>query len=133
MTSNPPTPLVDEYAAYLASKSPRTVAAYQRVLRQFLAWLAQRPAAALEFQPEQLTRTALEIYLAELGEAGYSSSRRLRVKSAVGSFARWLMEEKRLLTRNPAYGVHVPPQTLQAPRELSPEQRFILRELVEKA
>lgn len=132
MTTQQEATLVDEYAAYLAGKSTRTVEAYRRVLRQFLAWLAQRPTVEREFQPEHLTRTALQIYLAELGKAGYSSHR-LRVKSAVGSFARWLMEEKGLLSRNPAYGVHVPPQTLQAPRELSPEQRFILRELVENA
>jgi site-specific recombinase XerD len=133
MTTEQSSALLSEYTAYLAGKSPRTVEAYLRVLRQFLAWLTERPGASPDFQPEQLTRTALEIYLTELDDKGYSSSHRLRIKSAVGNFARWLIEEKRLLSRNPAYGVHVPPQPVRAPRELSPEQRFILRELVEKA
>jgi site-specific recombinase XerC len=79
-----------------------------------------------------LTRTALEVYLAELDDEGYSSSHRSRIKSVVGNFARWLIEEKALLNRNPAHGVHVSPQPVRAPRELTPEQRFILRELVEK-
>ncbi len=128
-----PSSLLAEYVEHLAGKSPRTVEAYLRVLRQFFAWLVERPDAPPNFEPEQLTRTALEIYLAELGDNGYSSSHRLRIKSAVGNFARWLIEEKRLLSRNPAYGVHIPPQPVRAPRELTSAQRFILRELVEKA
>jgi site-specific recombinase XerD len=55
-----------------------------------------------------------------------------RVKSAVGGFARWLIEEKQLLRRNPARGVELPPQPLLAPRELSPDQRYVLRSLVER-
>jgi site-specific recombinase XerC len=53
------------------------------------------------------------------------------VKSAVGGFARWLIEEKSLLRRNPARRVTLPPQPLLAPRELTADQRYVLRSLVE--
>jgi site-specific recombinase XerC len=52
---------------------------------------------------------------------------------AVGGFARWLIEEKRLLRRNPARHVSLPAQPLLAPRELTPDQRYVLRGLVERA
>src|SRR5258708_2843915 len=62
----------------------------------------------------------------------HSISHCARVKSAVGAFARWLIEEKELLRRNPARGVELPPQPLLAPRELSADQRYVLRSLVER-
>lgn len=42
------------------------------------------------------------------------------------------MEEKGLLLRNPARGVEVPPHQQLAPRVLSPDQRYVLRNLVER-
>src|SRR6266545_1823326 len=77
----------------LRGKATGTTDAYLRVLRQLLAWLAERPGGD-PFDPRQLTRTAVEIYLAELGVAGYSLSHRARVKAVVGGFARWLIEDK---------------------------------------
>ena len=79
-----------------------------------------------------MTKTALETYLAHLQAQGHSISHCARVKSAVGGFARWLIEEKQLLRRNPARGVELPPQPLLAPRELSPDQRYVLRSLIER-
>jgi site-specific recombinase XerC len=80
----------------------------------------------------QLTKTALETYLAYLQSQGHSISHCGRIKSAVGRFARWLIAEKELLRRNPAQGVELPPQPLLAPRELSADQRYVLRTLVER-
>ena len=37
-----------------------------------------------------------------------------------------------VLRRNPARSVHIPPQPLYAPRVLDPDQRYILRSLVER-
>ena len=62
----------------------------------------QPPGNNRRFRADQLTATALETYFAELGAKGHSISHRARVKSAVGGFARWLIEEKALLRRNPA-------------------------------
>jgi site-specific recombinase XerD len=72
------------------------------------------------------------MYLAYLEREGYSINHRARVKSTISSFARWLMEEKGLLQRNPARGVDIPPQQALAPRQLSEDQRYILRSLVEQ-
>jgi site-specific recombinase XerD len=133
MTARPSEALVDEYLLSLGGKATGTVDAYGRVLRQFMAWIAARPGGGDGFRPEQFTRTALEMYLADLAADGYSVSHRMRVKAVAGSFARWLIEEKGLLRRNPARGVDVPAQAVLAPRQLSPDQRYVLRTLVEQA
>jgi site-specific recombinase XerD len=125
--------LVDEYVATLAGKADGTVDAYARILRQFTHWIAARPGNAGHFQPEAFTRTALETYLAELAAAQYSVSHRVRIKAVAGGFARWLIEEKELLRRNPARGVEIPAQAMLAPRGLDANQRYVLRELVEHA
>jgi hypothetical protein len=46
--------------------------------------------------------------------------------------SRWLIEDKGVLQRNPARGVVLPPQPLPAPRQLTPDQRYVLRTLVER-
>ncbi len=116
----------------LSRKSPGTRDVYQRVLRDFLLWLIERPGYA-SFRLEQLTRTTVEMYLTSLGEAGYSVSHRVRVKSVLNSFCQWLIEEQGLLKRNPVRGLELPAQQVLAPRKLSEEQRAILRTLVEQA
>jgi site-specific recombinase XerC len=101
-------------------------------LRQLSAWIAERPGGSDEFRPELLTRTAVEGYLSELEARGHGTSHRLRAKSAISGFATWLVEEKGLLRRNPARGVEIPSQPLLAPRRLSPDQRYVLKNLVER-
>lgn len=125
--------LIDEYLLSLSGKAIGTVDAYGRILHQLTAWIATRPGTGSRFTPEHFTRTALETYLADLATTGYSVSHRLRVKAVAGGFARWLIEEKGLLRRNPARGVAVPAQAVLAPRQLSPDQRYVLRTLVERA
>lgn len=83
-------------------------------------------------RPDQLTKTAVETYLAQLDALGYILSSRARTKSAISGFAQWLIEEKEVLRRNPTRGVDIPAQPLLAPRQLSPDQRYVLRELVER-
>jgi len=129
----PPADLLDAYARSLAGKAAGTIDAYVRAVQRLTIWVAQRPGSGGVFHPRQLTRTAIEIYLAELEDAGYSSSHRTRVKAAASRFAQWLIEEHGLLLRNPTRGITIPPQPLLAPRELSPEQRYVLRNLVERA
>jgi len=103
-----------------------------RIIRQLLLWIVERPGSGGDFQPEQLTKTAMEIYLAYLDTLGYSIAHQARVKSAVSGFARWLIEEKGILRRNPTRGLNIPAQPLLAPRQLTPDQRYILRNLIEK-
>ncbi len=101
-------------------------------LRKARFWIVERPGSGGDFQPEQLTKTAMEIYLAYLDTLGYSIAHQARVKSAVSGFARWLIEEKGILRRNPTRGLNIPAQPLLAPRQLTPDQRYILRNLIEK-
>ena len=125
--------LLKEFILSLSGKAETTVDAYQRELRHFLNWISQRAGNSGPFDAQQqLTKTALQSYLTHLQSEGHSVSHCARVKSAVGGFARWLIEEKQLLRRNPARGVDLPPQPLLAPRELSPDQRYVLRSLVER-
>lgn len=124
--------LLTEYETFLSGKTNSTIDAYLRILRQLLVWIAQRPGCGEAFHPEQLTKTAIETYIASLDGLGYSIAHRARVKSAVSGFARWLIEEKGVLQRNPTRGLAIPPQPLLAPRQLTPDQRYILRTLIER-
>lgn len=124
--------LVGEYLATLNGRSGSTIEAYGRILRSLAGWISERPGGADGFRPEFLTRTALETYLKELEVRGYSTNHRSRVKSVASGFCGWLIEEKELLGRNPARGVEVPAQPLLAPRRLSPDQRYVMKNLVER-
>ncbi len=97
-----------------------------------MEWVAQRPGNGGRFHPRQLTKTAVGMYLASLEQGGFSLNHRARVKSTMSSFARWLIEEKGLLQRNRTRGVDLPSQQVLAPRQLSEDQRYILRSLVEQ-
>src|SRR6266702_8636688 len=124
--------LLEEYEQFLSGKAEGTIDAYVRTMYHVMEWVAQRPGNGGHFQPHQLTKTAVEMYLASLEQGGYSINHRARVKSTISSFARWLMEEKGLLLRNPTRGVDLPSQQVLAPRQLSEDQRYILRLLVEQ-
>ena len=124
--------LLREYAFFLVGKAEGTIEAYLRTVRQIMIWVAARPGNGGFFQPQQLTKTAVEIYQASLEREGFSLNHRARVKSTVSNFARWLIEEKGLLQRNPTRGIDLPAQQVLAPRQLSEDQRFILRSLVEQ-
>lgn len=125
-------PLVSEFLGAMPPRSEATHVVYGRVLRQLVEWIAARPGSEGDFRPHLLTATALSVYLEELGANGYSLSHRTRVKAITSRFARWLIEEKGLLSRNPARQVVLPPQQQLAPRELSPDQRYVLRDLAER-
>ncbi len=124
--------LIGEYLATLGGRSVSTVDAYGRILRSLAGWVAERPGGSAGFRPDLFTRAAVETYLKELEARGYSVSHRSRVKSVAGGFAGWLIEEKGLLRKNPTRGVEVPAQALLAPRRLSSDQRYVLKNLVER-
>lgn len=64
------------------------------------------------------------MYLASLEREGFSLHHRARVKSALSTFARWLIEEKGQLAKNPTRGIDLPAIQTLAPRQLSDDQRF---------
>ena len=128
----PTPPLVDAYLTSLDGKAPGTITGYTRALNAFVNWLSQRPGSGGSFEPDHFTRTAVQTYLSELERQGYSPSYRVLVKSALSGFGRWLVEEMDLLRRNPTRGVHIEAQPLLAPRVLDDDQRYVLKNLVER-
>src|SRR3989440_7848201 len=124
--------LLEEYEQFLSGKAQGTTDAYLRTVRHLIAWLAQRPGNEGQFQPSQLTQTAVELYLAHLEQEGLSLNHRARVKSTISNFANFLIEEKGLLQRNPTRGINLPPVPQIASGELSEDQRNILGSLVEQ-
>ncbi len=111
-----PWDLVAEYLATLGGRSASTVDAYETILRQLAAWVAERPGGASGFRPELLTRTAVEGFLSGFGARGHGASHRAKAKSAISGFCVWLVEEKGLLRRNPTPGAKVPAMQVPAPR-----------------
>lgn len=124
--------IVEYRDACLLQKDAATIDAYLRILRQLTQWVAERPGHTKTFLPTHLTATVVDMYLSHLKEQGYSVSHRIRVKSVVKQFCQWLIEEKEAIQRNPTRGIEVKAQQHLSPRELSPDQRFVLRSLVEK-
>src|SRR5690348_16326037 len=124
--------LLDEYEQFLAGKAQGTRDAYLRTVRHLVRWLAQLAGKEGQFQPQQLTQTAVELYLSHLEQEGLSLNHRTRVKSTISNFAQFLIEEMGLLHRNPTRGIDLPPVPLLPPGQLSQEQRSILRSLVKQ-
>src|SRR6185312_2287968 len=124
--------LLDEYEQFLSGKAEGTTEAYLRTVRDLIGWVTHLPGTEEHFQPRQLTKAAVELYLAHLEQEGLSISHRTRVKSTISNFASFLIEEKGLLQRNPTRGIELPPIPLPPPRQLSGEQRDILLSLVEQ-
>jgi site-specific recombinase XerD len=125
--------LVGEYEQFLSGKAEGTTDAYLRTVRHLIEWLAQGADSEGQFQPCQLTKTAVELYLTHLEQEGLSINHRARVKSTISNFAQFLIEEKGLLQRNPTRGIELPPVPLPTPQQLSQDQRSILCSLVEQA
>jgi site-specific recombinase XerD len=125
--------LLQDFEHFLSGKAEGTIDAYRRTVRHLMAWIGDRPGHGPHFLPQQLTKTAIEMYLAQMEREGYSLNHRAQVKSTISTFANFLIEEKGLLQRNPTRGVDLPAQQMLAPRQLSEDQRFILRSLVEQS
>jgi site-specific recombinase XerD len=125
--------LLAEFEHFLSGKAGGTTDAYLRTARQLISWLAQRPGTQGPFQPQQLTQTIVELYLAHLEQDGLSLNHRARVKSSISTFAQFLIEEKQLLQRNPTRGIELPSVPLPAPQYFSQQQRGLLRLLGEQA
>src|SRR6266550_2431067 len=124
--------LLGEYEQFLAGKADGTIEAYLRTARHLVGWVARQPGNAGQFHPQQLTQSAVEGYLAHLEQEGLSLNHRARVKSTISNFANFLIEEKRLLQRNPTRGINLPSVPQIASGELSEDQRNILGSLVEQ-
>ena len=54
------------YLQAIATKATGTRDAYRRILRDLSTWLTAKPGGAAGFAPDQLTQTAVTIYLEQL-------------------------------------------------------------------
>jgi len=97
--------------------SPRTVAAYRADLAGHLAFLQARGIA----RPEQVTAEHLREYLAELHDRGHAPRSRLRVRSALRGFYRWLVRERRI-EADPSADLEGPRRVKEVPRTLTEEE-----------
>jgi site-specific recombinase XerD len=92
-----PNALLKEFLGSLTGKAETTVETYRRELNNSFEWLSQRPGNRGPFRaPQQLTKTALETYLAHLQAQAHSLSRFACVKSAVDGFAKYVVERRPL-------------------------------------
>ncbi len=112
----------------LVAKDGATIEAYTRILKRFAEWLSARPGNHDQFHPQAITRTAIEFFLDTLPSSSYKK----QARAALSGFCRWLQEGHQLLGRNPVRGVSIPAQALLAPRELFEDQRYVIRDLVER-
>ncbi len=122
--------LLGEYEQFLSGKAEGTVDAYLRTVRHMTGWVAQQPGNDGQFQPRQLTQTAVKMYLTHLEQEGLSLNHRARVKSTISNFAQFLIEEKWLLQRNPTRGIDLSPVHLSRSEQLSEDQRSVLCSLI---
>jgi len=119
------------FAQAMGNRDPATIAAYRTVLRDLVAWLAARPGGH-PFRMDLLTETAVRGYLDHLQAAGRAPRTRAKALTVLRRFCRWAVDEG-LLRRNPVSGVERPTVVALAPTELTPDQRFVLWQLVERA
>ncbi len=121
--------IFQDFAQSLAARDPKTVRAYLSALRGFVQWLADQPGGD-PFTPEIITETAVSGYLNHLKEKKRSPSTRNQTLTALRRFCRWAMG-KGYMSRNPASQVVRPTVVNTAPRELTPQQRYVLKNRVE--
>jgi len=81
-------------------KSPQTLKAYGDGVRQYLTWCAATPV-------EPFTRAALNLWVAELLDAGAAASTARSRQLAVRRFSAWLTDENELAV-DPFLGVKAP-------------------------
>ncbi len=121
--------IINAFAQSLSAKAPKTIKAYVVGVQGFSTWLATMPGGK-PFTPEIITEIAIKNYLAYLKEKGLSPRTRSLTLTALRRFCRWAVYEG-YINRNPANQVPRPTVINTAPRELTPEQRYILRSRVE--
>lgn len=97
------------------NKSPATITSYLRGVRLYLEWCEQAG------HPAELTRAAVQLYIAELiSEGKEANTARLRL-AALRQFARWLVDEGELDV-DPLIGVRPPKIPAKVVQALSDDQ-----------
>ena len=121
---------LQEFAASLGTRDPKTVATYQTTVRDFVAWLAIQPGGT-PFHLGLVTETAVRGYMDFLVTVNRAPRTRSKALSALRRFCQWAVDEGHL-RRNPARAMERPTVVAVAPTELSEKQRFVLKTMVEQ-
>ena len=129
-TMSDDSPPLQEFAAALGARDPKTVATYLSTVRDFVAWLATQPAGT-PFHLGLVTETAVRGYMDSLVTANRAPRTRSKTLSSLRRFCQWAVDEGHL-RRNPARAIERPTIVALAPTELSDKQRFILKTMVEQ-
>lgn len=127
--SNDSAPL-QEFAAALGARDSQTVATYLTIMRDFVAWPATQPGGT-PFHLSLVTETAVRGYMDFLVTVNRASRTRSKALSALRRFCQWAVDEGHL-RRNPARSMERPTVVAVAPTELSEQQRFVLKTMVEQ-
>ena len=128
--SSPGWDVLQAFERSLGDRNPQTVRAYKTTLQDLMDWLTTKPGHQ-PFRMEFLTETAMKGYLDQLRSTGRAPRTRSKALSALRCFGRWAVEEG-LLLHNPAAHLERPTVVKMAPTELTEEQRYALKSLVEQ-
>jgi integrase/recombinase XerC len=115
--------LVADYLRVLANErgsSPHTLRAYERELRGFTAFIAER-SGGVENGPQRIEHTEIRAYLGTLYDRGLSKASAARALAAIRSWFKWLARLG-LVEQNAAALVATPKLPKHLPRVPSIEQ-----------
>ncbi len=103
--------LVDDFVASLSGSSPNTRVAYERDVRQFVAWAGRGACAA----PARLDHRALRRYLAYLNTRGFARRSIARKAAALRSYLRFL-RRRGVIEVDPGRSLRAPKGDARLPR-----------------
>ena len=127
-----PPPDVAEYLRHLSKErdvSPNTVQAYDRDLREFVAYLGEYYGIEA-WSWERVDRLAMRGFLAHLSRRGVGKRTMSRTLSGVRSFYRW-MHRNEMVVANPARAVGAPKLDKYLPGYLDRPQIDLLFQMAE--
>jgi Phage integrase, N-terminal SAM-like domain len=124
-TRSDESPVLQEFAASLGARDPKTVTTYLTTVRDFVGWLAIQPGGTA-FHLGLVTETAVRGYMDFLATTNRALRTRSKALSALRRFCQWAVDEGHL-RRNPARAMERPTVVAVAPTELSDKQRFVLK------
>ena len=119
-----------EFQDSLNGRDEKTIKAYVLALGSFVSWLEQQPGGT-PFDPVKISVVAIDSYLAHLVENRRSPHTQRLAVTALRSYGDWAVKQG-LLSNNPARQVTLPAVMQMAPRELSSDQRFAVKTLVNR-
>jgi site-specific recombinase XerD len=122
--------LLERFHQALPGRQPKTIDTYLSTVQDFMTWTLTQTQRK-RFTASLLTTTLLEEYLNHLDSSGRAPRTRRKTLAILKVFCRWILSEG-LLKYDPASPIARPEVVAGAPRELTPNQRRILKVLVEQ-